>query len=367
MRPLLLLACAAGLAAATATAWDGRVVEGELSGGTPSGLTIGGNAVALADIDRLVLASGPAPSVTATLGLLLADGSWLPATAIAAADKPDRLRVDGPLGALEIPLEAVSGWGDPSPPAALASGDAVLVEAGLLPGRVEGLRDGVLRFRSQLDPEPLALPVAEVRGLRLAAAVAKPAGGRLRLRLAPGQPPLDLVPAGDGVALAAAPTVRLPAERLGGAELRVEGLRRAYLSDLAPATVEEPGMFGVVWPHARDGAIGGGPLLLAGSLHQKGLTAHAPSRLAWRLDRAYVRLRAQAGIADQVAPEGDCVAVLLGDGRELWRARLRQGEAPRRLDLDLAGVAVLELRLEAGERHDIGDHAVFADAQLIRR
>ncbi|MBN8527463.1 MAG: NPCBM/NEW2 domain-containing protein, partial [Planctomycetes bacterium] len=63
----------------------------------------------------------------------------------------------------------------------------------------------------------------------------------------------------------------------------------------------------------------------------------------------------------------DCIAVLAGDGRELWRARLRGGDAPRSIDLDLAGVKRLELRVEAGERHDIGDHVVLADAQLIRR
>lgn len=367
MRPLVLLTLAVGLSAATATAFDGRTVHGTL---TPVGndrIRIGTTELVLRDIDTLALGEGAAARSEGDFGILLRDGSWLPARSIAAAARPDHLSVACPFGTVELPLEIVVGWGDPEPPAATDSGDAVLVESGLLGGRLLGLRDGVLRFASALDPEPLALPITAVRAARLALAISRPQGLRLRLHTSPQHPPLDLVIVADGVALAAAPAVRLDTAMLGGTPLRIEGGRRSYLSDLQPATVHEDGMFGVVWPHARNAAIGGGPLLLHGTRFGKGLTVHSVASLGWRLDTGTDRLRAQVGIADQVTPEGDCVAVIRGDGRELWRARVRGGEMPRSLDLALTGVTTLELRVEAGERYDIGDHLVLADAQLIGR
>lgn len=349
---LCLCCCAAGHAA-TVTGFDGRV-------STPERLP------ALADIDSVVLGSGPVPLASGTLGVQLVDGSWLPAEAVVAGAKPDHLLVRGPFGALELPLEAVAGWGDP-PPAAPERGDAILVESGLLAGRVNGLRNGTLTFLSALDPEPLALPLEEIRGAHLGNPVRRPDGLRLRATTDPGRPGLDLIVAGDGLALAAVPAVRLDSAALGALVLRVEGGRRVYLSDLAPASSREEGMFGVVWPSTRDRALDGGPLRLAGVLRAKGLVVHSAAVLGWKLGGGYVRLRAEVGICDSVAPEGDCVAVLRGDGRELWRARVRGGEPVRRLDLDLAGIAALELAVETGERFDIGDHLVLADAQLIRK
>lgn len=363
MRLTALILAAACLHAATATTFDGQQAAGELAVAGEGRIRVGGRELALTDVDAITLGSGPSARREGGLGVLLRDGSWLPATAVAAAEAADRLAVRTPYGAVVLPLESVAGWGDPAPPPPQAGGgDAVLVESGVLGGRLLGIADGALRFQSTLDPEALVLPVQTVRAARLDLRPSRPAG--LRLRLADAD--LDLVLVDGGVALAAAPQARLDAAALGGAVLRVEGGRRAYLSDLKPVEVREDGMFGVVWPHVRDGSIAPGGLQLGGRRHAKGLTVHSVATLAWDVDGA-IRLRALAGIADQLAPEGDCIAVLAGDGRELWRARLRGGDAPRGIDLDLAGVKRLELRVEAGERHDIGDHVVLADAQLIRR
>ena len=350
---LLALLCATAAHAASVTGFDGRSSTVE-------------RLPALADVDSVVLGAGPAPQVAGTFGVQLVDGSWLPATAIAAAATPDRVVVRSPFGALELPLEAVTSWGDP-PPAAPPSGDAVLVESGLLAGRVQGLRDGTLSFLSALDPEPLSLPLSAIRAAHLGNPVRRADGLRLRATTDAGRPGLDLVVSGDGVALAAAPAVRLDGTALGSLVLRVEGGRRVYLSDLTPSAINEAGLFGVVWPSGRDRALDGGPLRLGGALRAKGLVVHSAATLGWKLERGYVRLRADVGIADTVAPEGDCVAVLRGDGRELWRARVRGGEPVRRLDLDLSAIATLELAVETGERFDIGDHLVLADAQLIKK
>lgn len=366
MRFLALVCCAAVGAAATATGFDGRSLDGPLAVGADGHLRIGATAISLADVDVLVLGTGPVPRCDGNLGVLLVDGSWLPATAIANSKAPDSIAAEGPLGRIELPLTAIGGWGDPAPPPA-GDDDAVLVASGLLRGRVQGLKDGVLAFTAAADPEPLALQLAQLKGLRLAQPPAKTPGVRLRAVLDPARPPLDLVLSGATPALAAAAKIAIDPALFGSLPLRVEGGRRVYLGDLPPANVQEDGAFGVVWPHAVDGAIGGGPLLLAGRRFAKGLVVHSAAVLAWKLDNGYLRLRAQVGIADTVAPQGDCIAVILADGRERWRSRVRGTDPPRDLDLDIAGAKTLTLRVELGEHQDIGDHLALADAQLIRK
>jgi hypothetical protein len=139
-----------------------------------------------------------------------------------------------------------------------------------------------------------------------------------------------------------------------------------WLSDLKPATVEETGSFGVTWPWKRDADLDGAPLRLGGSLHAKGLTVHSRARLAWSLDGGYVRFSATIGISDTVTPEGDCVAALVADGKEVWTHRLRGGDRPVAVDLPLAGVRGFELRVVEGERFDIGDHVSLGSAWLAQ-
>lgn len=359
--PLLL---AAGLAAASATAFDGTRYDGELAVPAPGAIAIGGRVLALADLDELVLGDGPAPRA-APMELHLADGGRLPLDGLGAAPAADHLLAATPLGALALPLDAVAAWGPAPPPP--GGDDAIVLDSGVLRGRVQGLDGAGLRFLAALDPEPLIVPLSSIRSARLAVRRVAAAAVRLRAGAEGGGTGFDVLLTPAGPVLAAAPSAAIDAAALGGLRLRVEGPRRTYLSDLVPVRVEESGAFGVVWPHARDAAIGGGPLRLGGRTWAKGLTVHSAARLVWRLDGAFLRLRAQAGIADTLAPEGDCLATLVGDGRELWRGRLRGGSPPLVIDLDLAGIAELSFAVAQGERHDIGDHAVLADAQLIRR
>lgn len=99
MRFLALVCCAAVGAAATATGFDGRSLDGPLAVGADGHLRIGATAISLADVDVLVLGTGPVPRCDGNLGVLLVDGSWLPATAIAnmrfrrrVSDSPIRRR-----------------------------------------------------------------------------------------------------------------------------------------------------------------------------------------------------------------------------------------------------------------------------------
>ena len=325
----------------------------------------------LRDTDWLELGSGTKadgePDVAAGggLGLWLTDGSWLPVTGLSAGAH-DSLQVVSPFGTHNLPLSAISGWGINETAAASAGLDRVLVASGPLDGRVQGLRDGKLLLATSLDPEPLALAFSDIQGVRLAQASTRPTGLALLISIDASRPPVRLLATANGLQLAASHQA-IDANVLSGRRIRVDGGRRTWLADLTPATVEEKGAFDVVWPWQRDHALDGGPLLLGGVRYSKGITVHSAATLTWNVNQRFVRLRAMLGIADTVAPEGDCPVTLSGDGKTLWHSdRVRGGEAPATLDLDLRGITSLRLEIALGERFDIGDHVMLADAYLVQ-
>jgi NPCBM/NEW2 domain len=371
MRLVLLLALPGLAIAASYAPLDGppeNVAQLAFADGQP--VVAGTRRLSLADLDWLTLEdavptpASPGDAAHPHPGLWLTDGSWIPFSALAATTD-DLVLATTPYGRHAVPLRLLSGWGATLPAPAADGLDRVVVASGPLDGRVRGLRDGKLLFASSLDPEPLTLDLGDILALRLAQPPVAPAGLSLLANVDSDHPPLRLRITSTTLVLAASGQ---PVHGLESLRLRVDGGRRVWLSALSPATVNEEGAFGVVWPWQRDVGLDGGPLVLGGKRYAKGIAVHSAARLTWDLGGAYLRLRALVGIADLVAPEGDCVAILRGDGKELWKQeRVRGGEAPRALDLDLSGVQRLELEVGLGERFDIGDHLLLADAYLVRR
>lgn len=369
----LLLLTTSPLRAATVAALDGRVLMGDkitfdLKAGT---VALSGTTLALGDCDWLETGDGSGAELPGVankrLGMWLVDGSWLPVSTIAVGTKDHELTVTGVLGTLVMPLTAVRGWGTGTAlPGTDGKEDQVLLDSGLLSGRIEGLVAGKLLLRSALDPQPLQLALDQVRGVRLAVATRNAKGVRLAVSFDELHPPLRVMPSADGFSLSAVPQVVL-GKGLSPVRLRIEGGRRMYLSELDPAIVEETGAFGVVWPFQRDRNLDSSPLRLGGVRYERGLAVHSQAHLGWKLDGQYSRLRALSGIADLVGDQGDCAASISLDGKVLWsRDSVRGAEKPQPIDLDLTGVKQLELRVEYGARYDIADHFVLADAYLIK-
>lgn len=372
MRTALLCILALAAPAATVATLDGRTLSGPTLRFEGETVRIGSERLALADCDWLEPGSGSGVNLgKAGLGVWLVDGGWLPATALAAGPTDHALRVISPLGTVVVPLTALRGWSATGELPGDEQGDRVLLDSGPVAGRIEGIVGGKLQLRSELSPDkPLEFALDQVRGLRLAVAVTPSAGPVLAVSLDADRPALLLKP-GDPPALAAVPGATLPALTDGilvAARLRVDAGRRRYLSDLTPATVEDVGAFGVVWPWQRDASLDGSPLRLGGARFAKGIVVHSRARLLWKLDGGYLRLRALAGIADLVTGEGDCAVTISGDGKPLWtRPSVKGRDKPVVIDVDLSGVQQLELVVDLGARHDIGDHFALADAYLVRR
>jgi len=320
---------------------------------------IGGALVALKDCNSLTLGAAQAQEwPQSRLGVWLIDGSFLPVTTIGADPaQDDAIQVDGPLGVMSLPLAKILGWGPELPAMDDQNNDRVVVAAGPLLGRIQGITAGQLKILSPLSTAPLSLSVKDVAALRLAVATRKPTGIVLSAITDPNRPPLYVHPA-PGLPLACIPGVATQ-DALTHLSLRVEGGRRIYLSALTPDSVAEEGAFGVVWHWKADTDLAGGPLRLGGVRYAHGLS--------WALGKGYVHLHTLAGIADLVAPEGDCSAELLGDGRSLWsKSSVKGSDKPLTIDVDLSGVSQLTVKVDFGARYDIGDHFTLADCWLLK-
>ena len=72
------------------------------------------------------------------------------------------------------------------------------------------------------------------------------------------------------------------------------------------------------------------------------------------------------GIDDETNGRGDCIFLVLGDGKELFRARVTGTDEPRRIGVDIRGVRQVTLVVEPGEDLDLADHADWCDARMLK-
>jgi hypothetical protein len=142
--------------------------------------------------------------------------------------------------------------------------------------------------------------------------------------------------------------------------------RLVYLSDLTPVEVEEESI--VAFPRAwqRDRSVGGRALKLGERVFSKGIGVQARSRLVFRTNAEFELMTATVGIDAETSGRGDCIFIVLGDGQELFRKRLKGSDPPHDLRVDIEGVREMTLLVEPGEDLDFGDHADWCDACFIR-
>jgi hypothetical protein len=142
----------------------------------------------------------------------------------------------------------------------------------------------------------------------------------------------------------------------------------ADLSDM-PVRYEQRPYLGARWPLAKDAAVNGHALKLAGSAFEKGLGMHAPARAHYQLDGQFERFDALVGIDEssrrgraRLALELDGKRIELNDGKELT-AR----DAPLTLRQDVRGVRSLTLIVELGAFGDVEANINWAKARLVKK
>lgn len=166
-------------------------------------------------------------------------------------------------------------------------------------------------------------------------------------------------------------SLRVPIDQIR--RIEVLGGRRTWLSTVRPTDYQMTPYFDIRWPYRVDRNVLGGPLRMQGRTYERGVGLHSACRIAWRIEDRHTRLRCRVGIDDAAGPLADVmVRILLGDQEIVAFDRLRQGEAPRELDIPLPidrtialSGQLLTIEVEFGANGDIHDRVNIVDAALI--
>ncbi len=145
----------------------------------------------------------------------------------------------------------------------------------------------------------------------------------------------------------------------------IRSTRVASLTDLPPVAVAERPLaaFPRRWQANRN--VRGEPLLADGQVYAQGIGVQAGTSLQYDIDETAEQFVAILALDSPPGHAGDCEFVVLADGRELARRRLRAGDAAVPVRVPLSGAGRLELRVDYGENLDFGDHANWCDVHLV--
>jgi hypothetical protein len=367
---------------------EGEERRGQLAGIDGKGLLLaaadGSTAkFELADLMAVEFPAAAAPEAAGCARLYTIAGDEIPAKV--ESDAEGRLRASGPwTGAFEVPMKSLSalllpaGLKDERLRAELAARgrrrDRVFLPGGdYREGSLESLGAEGLKFKSVIGEETFkladvcALAFTELKPWK------PPAGSHCLAELAGGGhvsgAPVRLD--GDFIEWRTLDGLGLRLAAGAIAAIRVRGARVTYLSDLAPAAVEErPFIAGLpfVWKWRADRDVLGGPLKLGGTAYGRGLGVAAYTKLVYKLDAGYRRFKAAAGVSDATAAGGHTLFRVLVDGKEVFATKplVGRGDRPVSVDVSVEKARELALVIDFGDGSDLGDLGGWGDARLIR-
>ena len=144
--------------------------------------------------------------------------------------------------------------------------------------------------------------------------------------------------------------------------------RMQYLSQLKPMAVKESTLLAPPQPFQMDKSCQGDPLVIAGQQYPWGVGVHADSELAFKLGKRFKTFKSAIGIAAQIKEHGSVVFQVLGDGKELYKSPVCRStdKDPREIEVPIAGVDVLTLKVTSTDDLDLGDVANWGSARLLR-
>ena len=113
-----------------------------------------------------------------------------------------------------------------------------------------------------------------------------------------------------------------------------------------------------------DRSFGGSPLAIGEKTYERGIGTHANSEILFFLKGKYTRFHAEVG-AQKPLPASIRFTVL-ADGKPLFESGVMMREqGPKVVDVDVTGVAELELVVDDGGNGKYADHANWAEAYVI--
>lgn len=288
---------------------------------------------------------------------------------------PKTLRVAAGWGSFTVPLAWCSAvrFDDAAPMPDPVTKDTVVFATDRVEGPIGSFTAGKLNLT--LGGKPFPVEMKRIKALALAPrAPQSPAAAGAGLLVA-----IDL---GGGERLTgrwAKLTEDLLSIRMGWGEtidipvasisrIEVKNGRLVFLSDLKPSEVRQIPYLDSAYPHRVDRSVSGKPMRLGGRVYARGIGVHSRSELTYTLDGTYKTFAATVGLDDSVAGAGSVVFRVYGDDKPLFESpALRGGDAPVPVKVDMKGVLLLRLEVDYADNGDVGDHANWADAQLLRQ
>jgi hypothetical protein len=158
-------------------------------------------------------------------------------------------------------------------------------------------------------------------------------------------------------------------------QIDFSGGKIVYLSDLKPDSHQwtpyfdagkVPAAASQFYAPRFDRGFEPGPMVLGGTTYRKGVAIYSRTEMLYRLPDRFSRFRAIAGIANVARPNGKVRLVLRGDDQELLNVRLTGKDAPRPIDVDLAGVRRLTILVDYDGTFSPGDYVFLCNARLSK-
>lgn len=370
-------------------------IEGESIEGTWSGVDADGKILlskandtkkfAPSELMLLRFADQPSsrPSVTLPVTIFLSDGSRMPARIIAGG--PQHLEVQTtPVPQMKIPLSSVAAirFATSQPTSAEEAFQKALAERdssqdillNIREERVTPLRGvtesitaegGSFRWRERSIPIQAETTYAIVFAAGVHSRTAAPAvcamidGSAWAGRIARADASsIELELPGEL-------KVNLPIAQMS--EIQFGSDRVVFLSDLEPLKYEYTPFTTTQWPYRRNRSVSNGPLKIGEQIFLRGLGMHARSQLTYELQNRFKQLAATIGIDDVARPRGSAVFRVLADGKEAFNSGPVTGhDPPRAILVPITGAKKLELIVDFGDELDVGDHANWGNARLIK-
>jgi hypothetical protein len=175
----------------------------------------------------------------------------------------------------------------------------------------------------------------------------------------------------DGRARVSSPSgleLEMPLDRLEQIRFRVQ-----FLSDLVPERMVYTPLLGSSQTTKSDRtffaprlnrALEPGGMRLGDRGYAKGLAMYSRSEVVFRLPGAFGRLQALAGIDDAVRPGGNVRLLIYGDDRLLLEEVFTGRDSPRKLDVDIRGVARLKIVADFNG-DEVADHLDLCEARIL--
>ena len=148
--------------------------------------------------------------------------------------------------------------------------------------------------------------------------------------------------------------------------LRVYSPRLLAVSELEPAEIRTQPIVAPKWQFRRNSSVAGNELTIGEEVFDQGLGLAAGMEISYDLGGEFDLFTATIGIDAETQERGDCEFVVRGDGRELFRQRVRGTDQGELIKVDVREVNELKISVEAGEDLDLSDHANWAEASLLQ-